>query len=61
MDVQEFGCMTEKPDTSDDAFNKLHYRRDIRHLTEMKICVAVLWDTGVYNSLGDCQGFGRTL
>jgi hypothetical protein len=53
MDVQDFSCVTEKPDTLDDAFNKLLYRRNKRHLTEMKICIAVLWVKGVYSLLGD--------
>ena len=59
MDVQDFSCMTENHDTADDAFNKLHYRRDILHLTGMKICIAVLWVTAVYSLLGDYQRFGR--
>jgi len=57
VDVQDFSCMAEKPDTSRDVFNKLHYKRDIRHLTEMKICIVVLWITGLHRLLGDYQSF----
>jgi hypothetical protein len=60
MDVQDFSCETEETNNSEDAFKKLHHRRDMQHLKEIKICIAVLWFTRVRSLLSYYQRFGRT-